>query len=112
VKSLNLAVRFLLELGALAAFVYWGWQTGNTPLISTLLAAVTPLAAAALWGRFVAPKAKQRLEDPLRAGVEVFFFGGATVALAVTGAGTIAVVYGAAAALSLALMFVFDQRGM
>ena len=29
IKSVNLAVRFLLELGALVAMSYWGFQTGS-----------------------------------------------------------------------------------
>ena len=112
VKSLNLGARFLLELGALAALAYWGWHTGNTTLTQLLLAVVTPLLAAIIWGRFIAPKAPHRLEDPVRVGVEIVFFGGATAALATAGAGTAAVVFGIAAAASLLLMFVFGQRGL
>jgi hypothetical protein len=112
VKPLNLAFRFLLEVAALVAFASWGWQSVDPAWLRLVLAVVTPLAAALLWGRFIAPQAGKRLPDPLRAGVEVAFFGAATAALAVVGAGTIAVTYGGAAALSLALMFVFDQRGM
>ena len=112
VKSLNLGLRFLLELGALAALGYWGWQFGIAGFARVLLAAVTPLLAASLWGRFIAPKASNRLEDPIRAGVEVIFFGAATAALATTGAITIAAAFGMAAAASLLLMFAFGQRGM
>ena len=99
-------------MGALAGFAYWGWHTGDSTWTRVALATGTPLIAAGLWGRFIAPKAKTRLEDPLRAGIEVVFFAGATAALALAGAGTVAVFLGAAAALSLPLMFVFDQRGM
>lgn len=112
VKSLNLGLRFLLELSALAALGYWGWQLGNAGFTRVLLAAVTPLLAAGLWGRYVAPKASHRLEDPIRTGVEVIFFGGATAALASSRATTIAAIFGIAAAVSLTLMFAFGQRGM
>ena len=111
-KSLNLAVRFLLELAALAALAYWGWQTGTVIATQILLAVITPILAALLWGRFIAPKAPRRLEDPVRAVIEVAFFGGATAALATAGAITIAAVFGIGAALSLILMFAFGQRGM
>jgi hypothetical protein len=111
-KSLNLAARLLLELSALAAFAYWGWHTGNAPVTQWLLAVITPLLAALLWGRFVAPQAPRRLDDPVRAGVEVVFFGGATAALAAAGAGTTAGLFGIVATASLLLMFVFGQRGM
>jgi hypothetical protein len=112
VKNLNLAARFLMELGALAALAYWGWQAGNTPVAQWLLAVGTPVLAAMLWGRFIAPKALSRLPDPIRALVEVVFFGGATAALATAGATSVAVIFGIAAAASLGLMFVFGQRGM
>ncbi len=112
VKSLNLALRFLLELSALAALGYWGWQFGDAGFARVLLAAVTPLLAAGLWGRYIAPKAPNRLEDPIRAGVEVIFFGGAAAALGTSGAITIAAFFGIAAAVSLVLMFPFGQRGM
>ena len=55
--STNLAVRFLLELGALGAVGYWGAHTGNTTLTKIVLGAGLPLALAVVWGTFVAPKA-------------------------------------------------------
>lgn len=111
-KSVNLAVRFLIELGALAGFAYWGWQTGTSVAIQILLAVVTPLLAALIWGRFIAPKAPHRLEDPLRVGIEIVFFGAATAALVSAGVPTSGAIFGIAAAVSLILMFVFGQRGM
>jgi hypothetical protein len=112
VKPLNLAVRFLMELGALAGFAYWGWQTGASVASQILLAGVTPLLAALIWGRFIAPKAPHRLEDPLRVGIEIVFFGAATAALIVAGAPTTGTFFGIVAAVSLILMFVFGQRGL
>lgn len=38
------------------------------------LAVVLPLAAGVLWGSFVAPKARRRLADPSRLGVEAAVF--------------------------------------
>jgi len=112
VESVNLALRFLLELGALASLAYWGWQTRGSVAVRILLTVVTPLVAALIWGRFVGPKASHRLEDPVRAAVEIGFFGGAAVALLAAGATTIGVVFAIAAAVSLVLMFLFGQRGM
>lgn len=112
VKSVNLAMRFLIELGALAAFAYWGWQTGTSVASQILLAGVTPLLAALIWGRFIAPRAPHRLEDPLRVGIEIVIFGAATAALIVAGAPTTGTIFGIVAAVSLILMFVFGQRGL
>ena len=112
VKSINLAVRFLLELGALAGLAYWGWQTGTTNVSRILLAVVAPILAAVLWGWLIAPKAPRRREDPVRVGIEVIIFGSATAALISTGATVAGVIFSITATVSLVLMFVFDQRGM
>jgi hypothetical protein len=48
---LNLAVRFLLELGALAAFGYWGLQLVDGPARFVFMLAI-PLVLAVAWGVF------------------------------------------------------------
>ena len=111
-KSSNLALRFLLELGALAGLAHWGWQTGTSRAGQYLLAGGAPLLAALIWGRLVAPKAPSRLEDPVRAGVEVVFFGTATTALVLAGAVSVGIAFGILAVVSLGLMFVLGQRGL
>ncbi len=82
-------VRFLAELGLLAALAFSGAALGQTPMWSWALAVALPAVAAAVWGRWVAPRAARRLSDPARLGVEVILFGAAAAALAgaVRGAG-------------------------
>lgn len=58
---LNLLVRFLLELAALGAFGYWGWQQAEGAL-AYLLAIGLPVLTAVLWVTFAVP------EDPSRSG--------------------------------------------
>ena len=59
-------------LGCLA---YGGWAVGDGDvLVSSARAIALPLAAALAWGRWVAPRAARRLEDPRRMGVEVALF--------------------------------------
>jgi hypothetical protein len=58
---LNLTLRFLLELAALASLGYWGW-TQHDGLARWLWAIGLPLAAAILWGTFAVPN------DPSRSG--------------------------------------------
>ena len=58
-----LAVRFLLELGALVAVGYWG-ATSRPGLAGLVVGAGTALALAVAWGAFVSPKAPRRLPDP------------------------------------------------
>jgi Protein of unknown function (DUF2568) len=92
-----LAVRFALELCALAALGYAGWQAPVPLWARVLVAAGLPIAAALVWGRWVAPKASHRLPDPLRLLAAWVVFGGATVALLAVGRPVLAAVFAALA---------------
>ncbi len=82
---MNLGLRFGLELCALAALAYGGWQI-DAPVWVRILAAIgLPLLAAYVWSRWVAPKASHPIPDPQRLIPEWLVFGGATVALVLTG---------------------------
>ena len=87
-KGANLALRFALELAALTAVGYWGWDVGG-PLLA--LAAVA--AVAVVWGLFVAPKRRVDLAPPLRLAVELVVWLAAGAALAATGHPALAVAF-------------------
>ena len=74
-KAANLALRFVLELAALAALAYWGW------CVSWVLAIAAPAAWIALWATFGSPKARVTLSTPQRIVFEALVFGAAAVAL-------------------------------
>ena len=58
---INLAIRFLLELAALASVGLWGFkQTSSWPKF--ILAILLPVALAVIWGVFAVP------DDPSRSG--------------------------------------------
>ena len=59
--KLNLALRFLLEVGALISFAAVGWTLGPG-WTSWLLAIAFPVGAATIWGTFNVPN------DPSRSG--------------------------------------------
>jgi hypothetical protein len=50
----NLAFRFLLELGALASYAYWGWNQ-HTGILRFVLAIGIPLIGATVWAVFRVP---------------------------------------------------------
>lgn len=109
-KALNLAVRFGLELCALAALAAWGWQAVEPVALQVLLAVSAPLVAAVAWGAWVAPKAARRLPDPARLGVEALVFAAATAALLSMHHVALAVVLVVVYAVNVALLFVLRQR--
>jgi len=99
---LNMALRFLLELAALAAMASYGWQlTDNRPL--RMLAAVAlPIIAASLWGIFAVPadpsrsgKAPVPVKGSVRLGLELLFFGFGVWSLYASGAHMLSLVLGA-----------------
>jgi cytochrome b len=78
----NLALRFVLELAALAAVGWWGWRSGGSTLGRVALAVVLPVAVAVVWGLFIAPKARFHVSKPVWYGLQVLIFGAAALALA------------------------------
>ena len=86
-------IRFLTEL-ALLAVLAWAGVGASLPLAGRIvLAVVAPLLAMAIWGRWLAPRARSRLRDPLRLVVELVLFAVAAAALALTGPVLAAVVF-------------------
>jgi hypothetical protein len=104
----NLAVKFMLELGAFAAFAYWGATTGATAL-AVVLACVAPALAIVLWGIFAAPKSSRRLPRDARVPFELSVFGLAAVALYVAVGPGAGIAFAIAVAVNAALLVAFDQ---
>jgi hypothetical protein len=72
--AMLLGIRFLAELGMLAALAWGGWFLGGDIALSLVLALLLPVVAATVWSRWVAPRARHRLTDPARLAVEVVLF--------------------------------------
>lgn len=110
VASVNLAVVFLVELGALVALGFAGWKIGAGP-VRVLLAILLPVAAAVLWGLFAAPR--RRFQVPAaRPVVKVLVLGGAAVALFALAPLAVAVVFAAVALLSTVLAAVLPRTDL
>jgi len=75
------ALRFLLELCALAALAVWGAHAGHGPATRAGLALAAPMLAAVVWGAFVAPRARWPVSPPLRLAIELAVFGAAFAGL-------------------------------
>lgn len=104
IKMGNLAVAFLLELCALAALGYWGFQVGGGTPAKIGLAIGVPLLTAVVWGLFIAPRAVVTLPPAINLALRILVFGLAVAGLAVAGRPTWAWVLGVALAVNLALV--------
>ena len=96
--AVNLVLRFVLELCALAALAWGGWHVDADTWIKVVMAVLLPVLGALVWGRWVAPRAARPLPDPLKLAPEWVVFGGATLALLLTGQVVLAVVFAVLAA--------------
>jgi hypothetical protein len=109
-EGANAALRFALEVCALAALAYWGFSTNET-LAGDLIAGIgAPLAFALAWGAWIAPKAPYRLDDPVRLLLEVTVFAIAVAALANAGSVLLAALLAVAVMVNIGFMFVLGQR--
>jgi hypothetical protein len=106
-QGANSAVRFVLELSAIAAVAYWGVEAGSG-IWGWLLAVGAAALVIAVWALFLSPKATVELAQPLRLGLEFAVFGAAALALAAAGQGALAVVLAVAAAISGTLNYVWN----
>jgi len=109
-KMANLALAFLLELCALAAFAWWGYHTGQGALAKIALAIGAPLVVAVIWGLFVAPRARFPVTPFWRTLLAMAVFGAAAIALYATGQTTLAWVLLIAAVVNRILLVVWKQQ--
>ena len=82
--ALALTLRFACEIALVVAVVWWGWPVAGI---------VLGLGVIAVWGAFVAPKARRRLRDPLRLIVELALFACATAAYAAVAGAAVAAIF-------------------
>jgi hypothetical protein len=85
VLAANLALRFALELAALAALAYWGAVTPDATWAKVVLAVGAPLVAALIWGAFVSPKPWLMVSAAVRMTAEIVVFAAAALGLSATG---------------------------
>lgn len=102
----SLALQFLLELCALAAFSYWGATTGGSTAVRILLAIAAPIVTAIVWGSFGAPRAPFHLGGTARLLFELAFFAAAGAAFAIAWSVVAGVVFTLVVVLNLTLLHV------
>ncbi|MEC5236585.1 MULTISPECIES: YrdB family protein [Bacillus] len=109
IKPINLAIRFFLELGALASLCYWGFQFWESVYVKFIFGIGSPLLFATIWGIFIAPKASLKLPEPYRFMLEIILFGVTSVALYVVDQITLAIILGMVFVINRTLIIIWKQ---
>ncbi|WP_420832329.1 YrdB family protein [Paenibacillus humicola] len=103
IKIVRAARFFLLELGSLASYGYWGFHAADGQLLRILLGIETPLVVTVFWGVVLSPKAKIPVKPPLRLILQLIVFTGASWALYAAGQSALAFVLLAVTILTMIL---------
>lgn len=108
-RPANRGLRFLLEVLALLAIAYWGFDTGDSLPARIALGLAAPLLVAVVWGLFGSAEAVVPLSDRGRLLLEGLVFGSATAGLYSVGQPILAGLFGALVVANHALMRRWDQ---
>lgn len=109
--AVNLAVRFLIELCALAALCYWGFASGDSTLADLALGLGAPALAVLAWGALVAPK-RMVTNAPLalRMAAEVAVIGAAAVGLYAAGSHALGIALAVVWAANKAILSIWGDQ--
>jgi Protein of unknown function (DUF2568) len=98
------AASFLAELATLALLAVTGARLGtDTPILGLVLAFILPVAAASIWGVWMAPRSSRRLADPARLCAQAALFAATGLLAALVGMATLGIVFAVTATVLFAL---------
>ena len=106
---INIALRFILEVCALAFLAYWGFQSGQGILMKFVMGIGSPLLIAIIWGVFGSPAAPIPAKGFQRILLEILIFGLATLALYSSGNVTLAIIFAIIVIVNRILIDLWDQ---
>lgn len=109
IQTMNLGLRFLLEIASLVSIGYWGFKVGTGTFLKFLFGLGAPLFIAVLWGLFGSPKAAYKLHGMPHFALEfvVFFLG--VLALYASGKSKLAIIFSVIIVFNRVLMFIWNQ---
>jgi hypothetical protein len=108
-KLINIGLRFLLELGILVIFGFWGFKTGTGTFTKILLGIGAPILFTVVWGTFLAPKSSMRLNEPWLFLLELVIFALTCWALYNTGKVNLTITFSVIYILNKILMVIWRQ---
>jgi hypothetical protein len=92
-RSLNLAVAFLVEIAALVAFAWWGFQLSAAGWVRVLVGIGLPLVTAVVWGLVLSPRARFKPPTATKLVLKAIVFGAATAAIIASGGLVLGIVF-------------------
>lgn len=104
----NVALRGVMEFGIVAAFGYWGYQTGASLFVKVLLAILAPLIGFGFWGLVDFHQAG-RLAEPLRLIQELIITGLAAFAFYIAGQQSLGIALGLISVLQHGLVYILGD---
>lgn len=109
IQTMNIGLRFLLEIATLISIGYWGFKVGSGTFLKLLIGFGAPLFIAILWGLFASPKAQYKLHGIQHFAFEfgIFFVG--VLALYASGKSKLAIILGVIIVINRILMFIWNQ---
>ena len=108
-QLINLTGRFLLELAAIGAVGFWGFQAVDSVPARIVVAIGAATALVIFWALVVAPKADNAIPADVRVVIGSGVLLLAAGALAIAGEPTLGLVFGAAVIVNTALLFVLGH---
>lgn len=108
-KAINLTIRFLLELGLLAAVSFWGFRIQPTLGLKLLFGILGPVLIAVIWGIYAAPKSSQRLTGVAYFTLTSILLGLGAAALFASQQPTLGWIYTICLVVSTILVFIWKQ---
>lgn len=109
IKSLNVGLRFILELTLLFVFAYSSYHIFEHIFVRWFLAIALPIAVASIWGYYIAPKSQHILSMPWRSLVVIALFSLATILLSKASQGRLAIYFISVFAVNELLIILWKQ---
>ncbi|HEX6128571.1 MAG TPA: DUF2568 domain-containing protein [Candidatus Limnocylindria bacterium] len=106
----NLALRFILELGGIAAVAFSGYQLAGPSIARWAVAGGAALALIAVWALVVAPNTQNGLSQPQKDIIGTVILLAAAGALAFAGHGGLAIGMAVLVLVNAALLSVFGHE--
>ena len=109
-RTLNLLVRFILELVIFFSFAYWGFHLDNGLIVKMIAGIGLCLVMVVIWGIFISPKATVKLPEAGVIAIEFVITLSAFLCLYAAGLQTFAIVFGIAAVINRLLITAYKIK--